>query len=479
MKFCLSYVPQVQVCFFTNNMSFISGLVLSSTHNGIITTPENCEFVIINMDKRYIDKQQFELGEVKTKYEEFYNAIDNFKLSNPLISDNYITAEMTNFIKKSKNKYNKKTVTNGFYYYANDGKIYKNSLFCYSEPIEVKPKTNVVLNIYDGSEAQVCFLNEFKEYVSGILVGKTTTPNGVITIPSNCYYMIMSIPHKYNDTLMIEDGVTSSQVYQNFGYEIPELLSETSKIYHVGENQEYTKLSNAILAAVNYKNSIIYVDKGAYDLYEELGGSTFFDTYSPLGTLGRGLPIKNGIHIIFDAKSKVLFNYPGTKNTVLVEFSPFDTGAGGGIIENMTLECSNCRYCIHDDRQNTYDSYTNKFINCNLSIDNSNNPSWKNTQTIGGGLGYSGNIEVRNCKCLGSITYHGNPDATVTDSTNNLNIINNYIKAGTIGISNGKTDLTGMNNIMISNNSVSYKIELPTVDNEHFKVISYNNNVRN
>lgn len=113
---------------------------------------------------------------------------------------------------------------------------------------------------------------------------------------------------------------------------------------------------------------------------------------------GRGLLVQD-MHIIFDSNAKIVCNYSGNDNNVLENFSVFDIRYGTEVIlENVNIEASKIRYCVHDDRFNYAGFYKSTYINCNMRIDNSNNPIRSMyPHCIGGGFGANSLINIENC----------------------------------------------------------------------------------
>jgi hypothetical protein len=172
---------------------------------------------------------------------------------------------------------------------------------------------------------------------------------------------------------------------------------KSNRLYHVGKNQKYKTIKEGISEATKYLNSTVLVEDGIYDLFEEFGEDYFNkidETYSNC----TGIVLKNNVHVIFSNNSKVIFNYRGNNKYVKTKFSPFNAGDLGFTLENATIECSNSRYCVHDEMYGSLFPYKNKYINCYMYMDNSENVEWNTFQCIGGGLGIRGNILIANSK---------------------------------------------------------------------------------
>lgn len=257
------------------------------------------------------------------------------------------------------------------------------------------------------------------------------------------------------------------------------------KVFYCGSTREYTTIVSAVQEAVKQANSIVYVDDGVYDLYNEFGAD-YFANYS-YASNGGGLQLYNGIRLIFSANSKVVFNYTGSNTEVMENFSPFNAkyNSGGYTIENATIECSNCRYCIHDEHAGDYNYYETHIIRCNLYMDNTSNTAFSNYYCIGGGLGGCGIVELRdsiiNTVLPQEVTryepvyWHNHDRASVRSY---VVITGNYFvndkTSVTVTYRGSSTDVT---EVLISNNSLGLAVGIPSGDH-NVKMRVFNNEVR-
>lgn len=253
------------------------------------------------------------------------------------------------------------------------------------------------------------------------------------------------------------------------------------KIIYVGTGETYTSLKDAVEYGVQFNNTIIYVKEGVYDLYQEFGGDTFFDEYN--SNSSKGLILSNGIHLIFASNSKVVFNNTNENTNIDTRFSPFNAGTKGFTIENLTIETSRCRYCLHDERGSSTEQYKNVIKNCNFYHD-STNGGYK--ACIGGGLGKCGEIVIENCifdnptatSTDNVVSYHNNNSSTETGSKSNVIIKDNYFKHGTFraswcGVSTPVTNFIVTNNKL--NGDIIHRAEREQDIVQNTAVYSWNN----
>lgn len=165
---------------------------------------------------------------------------------------------------------------------------------------------------------------------------------------------------------------------------------------------DYTSLTRAIMDSMGIWGVTIYVDEGEYDLLAELTDYYVTSDFLSRTPVGRGIELGYDITIKASPKALIKSHYTGNNTNMLISYSPFNCynapNVGGFSLIGVRIECSRCRYVIHDEKGTEgVGSYNNLYDNCNFKIDNTNNGSWNASQCIGGGLGHSGNIIIRNC----------------------------------------------------------------------------------
>lgn len=426
-------------------------------------------------------------GSLKNAY--VYNcSIDDYNSYTNKYNIQHIADE---FIEKSKliDNYNLKNVlmvkSNNYYYNINYSasdkvvEIYSNGWITL-EPILLKPGTYTYNNI-------PAYFSIFGDDEHGTnperLSVDTSNHDGEFTLSANKYLWITLETNQLNNFELNTTIPTAD--YLNYLID-----KKTNRIIHCGENQEFTKLKDAIEEGVKLKNTIIYVHSGVYDLISEFG-SDYFQNLDDSSEKA-GLWLYNDIHIIFDVNSKVICNYTGNNGFVNRFFSPFnsgdDTKHGGFIIENLNLECANVRYGVHDEHVNDRVPYVQKYINCNMKLDNTNTTNWKSAQCIGGGLGGYANIEIKDC--IFDSTLVGGSNDTVAVSYHNARYVENAKSSITVSNCYFKNDNTigaysyGDTNeyteYIISNNSLGKEIEERVYDGWHknIDVFAWNNEIR-
>ena len=274
-----------------------------------------------------------------------------------------------------------------------------------------------------------------------------------------------------------------NEVYNRNTNELSGDVVNANHIFYCGASRELNTLVKGITEATKYMDSVLYVDAGTYDLVQELGQSYFDNaTENTLGIL-----LKNRVHIIFSSNSKVVSNYSGSNTYAHYIYSPFNAGDYGFTLENLNLYCSNCRYAIHDERASSPNQYVNKYINCKMHIDNSDNTNWNSHHCIGGGLGANGEINIDNCvfgnddaEIRWGISYHI-PSSTQVKSYRSVIVIKDcYFESGAITlqtVDNMPSSTSDNSEYIITNNSFSKKY--PGTDAQGvYNTLTHSANVR-
>lgn len=272
------------------------------------------------------------------------------------------------------------------------------------------------------------------------------------------------------------DGEYNSDITQS-NIKLSGITKESGNVFYCGATRDLSTLKAGIEEATKYMDSTLFVDAGTYDLITEFG-SEFFESLTSADTLS-GLRLENRIHIIFSPNSKVISHYTGDNEYAQSLYSPFNTGKYGFIMENLTLECSRCRYAVHDERNGGAELCHSEYINCNMYIDNSGNDYWSNSVCIGGGLGSNSEVIVKNsvfktndAENRMAVYYHNSNNSSNTSYKSKVVIKDNYFVTGCIQIDDSRSDSTGngKTEYLITNNS--FPVKYSNTDGEG--VYSYN-----
>lgn len=262
------------------------------------------------------------------------------------------------------------------------------------------------------------------------------------------------------------------------------LYTEQKHVFYCGSGRSLATLKAGIEAATKYMDSVLYVDAGEYDLVDEFGDSYFESLTS--GHSMSGLQLKNRVHVVFSPDSVVKCNYEGDNEYALSLFSPFNAGAYGFTLENLTLECSRCRYGLHDERNGATEQYKSHLINCHITFDNTaENTAWAYGSCIGGGFGSNAEVIIENCvlKKIASDSavgyYHQSNDTSNANHAFKFIFRNNYTINGSFRVEATRSDATLDSTVIACGNDLAVA-DFGTygITGTHVNAYVWNNTVR-
>lgn len=284
------------------------------------------------------------------------------------------------------------------------GELIPNVDYSYSDAFFVKPSQPVWL-----SAKSRIFLCEYDG--DGELVGYHD-----INYQNNTYQQLITTSDKAVFARLAIKTDMSSELRITYDIEDRE--------YHVGEGEKYTKILDAIEEATRYLSSKVYVHQGTYDLIDEFG-TDFFNNYSSSSPVG--IVLKNKVHVTFE-NAKVSFMYDGSNQAVIDRFSPFNSSILGFTLENLDIECQNCRYAVHDERGGSIDSYSSIYKNCHIVH---HGVSDFKHYCIGAGLGRNAIFTIENCILDGyGLLIHNDNSADDTLAKSKIVVSGNYFGDG-------------------------------------------------
>lgn len=314
------------------------------------------------------------------------------------------------------------------------------------------------------------------------------TPNTEVEtiIPTDAKYIYISVESEGTSFYPAHVFVNGIDILSSF----IEKLANIKRTIVVGNDEDcdYTSITKAVNEAYRENVCNIVVKAGTYDIiseYQKEYGEAFFENYSEKDT-NKGIVLKNSINILFSGNSKVVCKYTGGNEKVMSIFSPFNSGEGGFTLDGLNIESKNVRYCFHDERFHSEDSYFNTYRNCRFKQDNTqSNQTFR--ACIGGGLGKNGHVVVDSCEFesvgltepRGICTYHN----TTADSGRSFVLIKNCYFHGFgstyIHYAGTSSDITTM---IVSGCSFEKSLPLPvkaegsyTVEN--VELIEFNNSI--
>lgn len=358
-------LSSVQTAFYDANRTYISGH-LSSSSSRSFTTPENAKYFIVSVPLELINSFMIVEGDTLGNYEQYTKTelindkyipfklitsdlLENDSVTNEKIEDNSVTPSKTSFfeIVTSSNKFNKNSVTNGYYIDYTSGNINSNSGYCYSDYEEISENTYYTINY---TAIQICFYDHNKVYIDGHLVESNTK---TFTSPKNSKYMRVSVAIAIVDNVMIVEG-TSVADYEPY-------------------NRSEKILSKYLPSVSNSKNYLTVDIKGNGDF-------TSLTEAVENANDGDMIFVKNGIYDdeIVRAWTKTLYIYGEDKNTTIIKNTTGDyknppLEMVSGSLKNLTIIADSNpdgfdgtpAYAIHIEN-NFMENKTFEIDNCNI-----------------------------------------------------------------------------------------------------------------
>ena len=374
-----------------------------------------------------------------------------------------------------------KTINDGdMVRYANDGQpnaihIDAGSLTLHF--YKIQPSTEYYFNTIATGLSKIAFF-ESLDTTSGIcyFTKFVSNWNTKITSPKNANYIVVSYNSSLKDTMYFgtqsdfllfskykKNQVLKDNILVKDLNERIELL-ERKKHITIGPNGDFKTIKDGFKYAFENDLTAI-IEPGVYDLVSE--GISGIGYIAPKEVYGYGVTLLCNLE---------------EENWLLspINISP---NSKGSKIYGLTIICSNCRYCIHDDMGGqlieTHIPFYHNVYKDLLLIHNSVITSvLKAPQCIGGGFGDYGYIEIDNCvfdsKIYADVSYHSKSWNPQTPQTNDCVLIcKDSVFKSTFSISAIGDDTSYMNKVYISNCLMK---SLPDVrDRTNIKFISWNN----
>ena len=362
---------------------------------------------------------------------------------------------------------------------------------------------NAWVKVSDSKQIQIAFVNSTLGSTATVAVESLSPTTAVENISIPARSVAANKWRKINVELI---ALTSGKIHPLVqltgsgatiyvcGYSFAEGRCQEKNVYTCTKDGtgDFSKICEAVDWATMYYDSTVYVGAGEWDIIDEFGSTYMGNVHE---SYNNGNYLKNRIHMIFSSDSQVNAHYTPTgdttvDNNVELYFSPFNSGIYGFTLENINLDCSNVRYCVHDERQSNSDQYTSRYINCKMKLDNSENTGTTTCQCIGGGLGTNGHIIITGGDYEGINTAHVPSTGYVPISYHNswgegksrIDITGVYIHSGSIRL-NWYGPSTEITECYVSGCSFTHAIvsgaeTQDTSPNENIEVIAWNNEIR-
>ena len=348
---------------------------------------------------------------------------------------------------------------NNYTDYARPSSVAKSSV-----PIKIRDNSGKLIYNFDiTNRDQITSQNDAYAYFAFDEQGKYLRYYGYCDIPQNIFdedmYYVIFVDYPANDA------------YSKFKWYIKptniDWLTD-EEIYHVGQGYEFTTFTEALVALENNTNKkTIIIHPGTYNIFEEMGGATFINSiYQSASSMNwrdvcKVVPPNTKIKGI--GKVKLVWSPTDAQirnaDTAFL-FSPLNL-SGSAEIENITVECTNGRYAIHDECSGRaeFDNITRVFKNVTAI---NHGGAYTSGYAYGSGHGKCSKYHFDNCKFIteayaSAFSTHDWVQSNVND--NSEFILNNTIiisPSGWSAIRLSSSDSIGKrDDVKISNSHIS------------------------
>lgn len=365
--------------------------------------------------------------------------------------------------------------------------LFDNDFWCTTDFIELGNATSVTLGRGTG---RYVFVDETKTTILGSGTQNNNAEHGLVefSVPNNAKYLRVSVYMEFStDTVIYLCGIDEIRAKSR----IDELEDKTNLVSEViiiakDGNGDYTTLREGISEAIKNNHRNVYVNDGVYDLLEE-----FSDVFSQTLTTQQGIKLENDVHVIFSSNAKVTCLYDGQSVDKVEFFSPFYGGENGGFtLENLNIESTNTRYCVHDDQPRATKVRNNNYINCIMKMDNTTGVRNWYPQCIGGGCSNSLKVLIRGCYFKSKfaenniaplVSYHNTKE--LENPKANIFVENNYFADNGTFRATYYGDTGKVSIAIVNGNSCGampyVEYEVPgAATPQNFELISWNNEIR-
>ena len=281
------------------------------------------------------------------------------------------------------NRFNKDTISSGFYLNTQNGNLLANEKYFASDYIYIKD-----IPTFKASYTHIiCYYDKYKNFISGS-TASSLGEDITVTAPENAYYMRFSQLLTYLNNAQIGANI-SRYNYTEYGYyTLPKYVSDpedivSDVIVDINGSGEYTSFTKAIYDTWNSGRNVV-VKAGTYDIAQEyitLFGadvvSEMTDT-TELNGFQFGVRLHNRT-VTFEPGAFLVCDWSNYTVSGSRRFSAIRVDSDVTII-GMHLITTGTFYCVHDDYGYINEPFTNIYRNCYIKGNN-----LFNGNVIGGG----------------------------------------------------------------------------------------------
>lgn len=246
----------------------------------------------------------------------------------------------------------------------------------------------------------------------------------------------------------------------------------------VGANEKFNRIIDAVKYCNTRPNYVwnIYIKEGTYDIYNELGGSNWYSNIIATNGNMQGIQLANNVNLIGIGKVTLQFNPSddlaaenNVPNISVLELSDINNK-----LENIKIECRNCRYGIHDETDGGKPNSTRYFKSVEITHNGVVSGTWNAGVSYGCGSSDNSKFEYVDCKFNSGWLAHQNDKQTIPS---NFIATNCVFNGGSYALSLNTTG-TCKANITLNNCEINYMVRI-LEDSDIWSIYGSGNNLFN
>lgn len=210
------------ISYYNSSKTYISGT--SSVNNISKTTPENCKYIIVSFDMRFLDIAKIEKGKNITAYSPYGQGCVNEVICND-------------------NLFNKDKAINGAFILADTGELSYNSNWNISEYIPVIAGKKYI--VYGVVSTTAAFYDKNKKFIKT----QSITRNNIIVATEEIKYIKIDVKNDYLNTAVIIEGTEEKGYIEHKSqtYTIPTQQEMLEGDYFDWDNEEEVHTWNKLV----------------------------------------------------------------------------------------------------------------------------------------------------------------------------------------------------------------------------------------
>lgn len=217
------------------------------------------------------------------------------------------------------------------------------------------------------------------------------------TVEENCYAWVSGRVNETAATVINQQSKLLQLVST-----LIEKQENGKKKYVVGKGGDFESFTQALSTLKDDSSQkTIYIKQGTYNIFDEIGGANFINTIDETTANWRDVNfvVPPNTEIIGQGNVKLEFNPTDEEiknGKMAFLFSPLNV-SGSCRIENIEINCSNCRYAIHDESSGLaiYDDTIHEYVNVRAR---KKKTTYGLAQVFGSGLGARSRWYFESCE---------------------------------------------------------------------------------